>query len=60
MRPGEHRRERIEARGLTLEVGGARLERAGEVGVAAAPHLHEERVEAVLTGGAHERGDRVR
>ena len=51
---GEHRRERIEGRRLPRQIRGARLEIARVVGVAAAAHLHEQRVEAVVVRGLHQ------
>ena len=57
---GEDGRQRIEAGRLSLEIGGAGLEAAGEVRIAAAADLHEERVEPVVARGADERRDGFR
>ena len=59
VRPAEHRRERIEASGWRSSSGGARFDAAEEIGVAAPAHLHEQRVEAVIAGRLHQRGDAV-
>jgi hypothetical protein len=57
VRVGEQRRQRVERRRLAREIGRARLDGAGVVGVAAAAHLHQQRVETLLLGRADERGD---
>jgi hypothetical protein len=51
MRGVEHVGQRIESRGHAVA---ARLDRAGEIGVAASTNLHEQRVEPVVGRLAHE------
>ena len=57
---GDQRGERIEARGLTRQRIGTRLERALEVGVATSAHLHEQGIEPAGSGGLHDGADRAR
>ena len=59
VRLGQDERERIEVGGLPLEIRGARLERAGVIGIGTAAHLHEQRVEAGIPRGSHQSGDRL-
>jgi len=51
--------ERIEGVGLPQELRRTRLHAAQVVRIAASAHLHEQRVEAVVARGAHERCDVV-
>jgi hypothetical protein len=59
MGPREHCGQRIEAYGLTLELGGTRFEAAGEIRVSPPANLNEQCIEAMSARGSDERGNRV-
>ena len=59
LRSGDDGLQRVEVRPLRRQAVGARLEAVGEIGVAAAADLHQQRVEPAGPRRAHQRRDRL-